>query len=164
MDGGEGRGRGVRRSWRESGAPWPTAGHNGATQAAAAAPGDMCEGGSQGCWRVCVCVCAAAHPRAISSDLMSFLIFQISMLASLFASAPSDMLTCHRVQAGVSARGSALSPHTGAAARLQLPSHGGGGLRQPEGHSVACGRPRLCLAAARASQSVVGELRLQCKN
>ena len=123
MDGGEGRGRGVRRSWRDSGAPWPTPGHAGATQAAAAAPGDMCEGGSQGGrWRVCVC--AAAHPRAISSDFMSFLIFQISMLASLFGSAPSDMLTCHRLQTGVSATGSALSPHAGAAARLQLPSHG----------------------------------------
>ena len=48
-------------------------------------------------------MCAAAHPRAISSDLMSFLIFQISMLASLFGSAPSDMLTCHRLQTGVSA-------------------------------------------------------------
>ena len=82
---------------------------------------------------------------------MSFLIFQISMLASLFGSAPSDMLTCHRLQTGVSATGSALSPHAGAAARLQLPSHGGGGLRQPEGHSVACGRPRLCLAAGRGA-------------
>ena len=118
VDGGEGRGRGVRRSWRGSDAPWPTPGHAGATQAAAAAPGDMCEGGSQG--GAGVCVCAAAHPRAISSDLMSFLIFQISMLASLFGSAPSDMLTCHRLQTGVSATGSARPPHAGAAARLQL--------------------------------------------
>ena len=88
----------------------------------AAAAADSCKGEA---WRDLACS-AAAHPRAISSDLMSFLIFQISMLASFFTSSAlfsSDMLTWKREQTALRRSQALRSPQAGAAVRVQLGSH-----------------------------------------